>query len=190
MAYAMTAMRSAGFADFETPIGTCGIAWGPAGLLGVQLPGGDEARASLFERRYPGLVAVDPEPAIKALIEAMIAHLNGERRDYSKIRLDLSGVTAFEAEVYRLARAIPPGNILTYGELAAELGDPGQARAVGRALGRNPWPIIVPCHRITAADGRAGGFSAPGGVAIKLKLLEIEGALAVDRLPLFSPPQA
>jgi methylated-DNA-[protein]-cysteine S-methyltransferase len=89
--------------------------------------------------------------------------------------------------VYACTRAIPPGRTRTYGEIAAALGDPGLSRAVGQALGRNPWPIVIPCHRVTAVDGRAGGFSAPGGAATKLRLLDIEGALAPETLPLFSP---
>ena len=99
--------------------------------------------------------------------------------------LDLGATGDFERAVYAAARAIPAGTTITYGTLAARVGDPGQARAVGQALGRNPWPIVVPCHRITAADGRMGGFSAPGGTRTKLKLLEIEGALAAETLPLF-----
>ena len=182
-------MDSAGFAWFETPIGTCGIAWGPAGLLGLHLPTGDDPRATRLERRFPGLRAADPPAELEDIIESVVAHLGGGKRDFSAVKLDLSGVGAFDAGVYRLAQAIPPGQTRTYGQLAAELGDANQARAVGQALGRNPWPIVVPCHRITAADGRTGGFSAPGGTATKLKLLEIEGALAVEVLPLFSRPQ-
>jgi len=92
--------------------------------------------------------------------------------------------------VYARTSAIPPGGTATYGEVAAALGDPGLSRAVGQALGRNPWPIVVPCHRVTAADGRMGGFSAPGGGATKLRLLEIEGALVPESLPLFAPRES
>ena len=118
------------------------------------------------------------------------AQLRGARVDYSQTPLAFERVGAFEASVYRAALAIPWGETRTYGALAAALGDPGAAQAVGQALGRNPWPIVVPCHRITAADGRAGGFSAPGGAATKLRLLEIEGALAPESLPLFAVPRA
>ena len=178
-------MEAAGFALFETPIGTCGIAWGPSGLLGVCLPARGGEGAPAMSPRFHGLRAVEPEAEIDALITEIIAHLKGEKRDFSSAVLDLSGVSAFEAEVYRLAQAIPAGETRTYGQLAMQLGDLKLARAVGHALGRNSWPIIVPCHRITAADGRTGGFSAPGGADTKLKLLEIEGALAVEQLPLF-----
>ncbi len=182
-------MADSGFALFETPIGTCGIAWGPGGLLGLHLPDGDDARAARLARRFPGLQPADPPPGIAEVIERVIAHLGGAKRDFSAVPLDLSQVGKFEAAVYRHAQAIPAGQTRTYGQLAVELGDPNQARAVGQALGRNPWPIIVPCHRITAADGRTGGFSAPGGAVTKLKLLEIEGALAVEALPLFATPR-
>ena len=84
-----------------------------------------------------------------------------------------------------IARAIPPGSTLTYGEIARRLGDPGAAQAVGQAMGHNPWPIVVPCHRVLGAGGKVGGFSAPGGAKTKLRMLEIEGALKPERLPLF-----
>ena len=116
-----------------------------------------------------------PDRPIQAAIEGIVALLEGEdASDLSEIELDLRAVPAFNAAVYRIARTIPPGETLTYGEIAARLNDPGAARAVGQALGANPIPIIVPCHRVLAAGGRAGGFSAPGGVMTKLKLLEIE----------------
>ena len=107
-----------------------------------------------------------------------MALLAGEPSDLSAAPLDLDGVPAFHRRVYDLARRIPPGETLTYGEIAGRLGDPSQARAVGQALGANPIPILVPCHRVFAANGRMGGFSAPGGVSTKLRLLEIEGARA------------
>jgi len=117
----------------------------------------------------------DTGAANRAAIDGIVALLEGEDAgDLSEIELDLRAVPAFNAAVYRVARTIPPGETLTYGEIAARLDDPGAARAVGQALGANPIPIIVPCHRVLAAGGRAGGFSAPGGVMTKLKLLEIE----------------
>jgi methylated-DNA-[protein]-cysteine S-methyltransferase len=105
---------------------------------------------------------------------------------YDEGIIDFAGIGAWEASVYRAAVAIRYGATRTYGELAASLGAPGGAQAVGQALGRNPWPIVIPCHRILAADGRTGGFSAPGGAVTKLRLLEIEGALAPATLPLFA----
>ena len=102
------------------------------------------------------------------------------------MRLDERGAEPFAARVYALARAIPPGRTLTYGDIARSLGDLALSRAVGRALGANPWPIVVPCHRVLAAGGGKGGFSAPGGAATKLRMLRIEGALAPETLPLFA----
>ena len=163
-------------ADFATAIGRCGIAWSDRGVVGVQLPEASEAatRAQL-QRRFPAATEAPPTPPIQAAIDGVVALLEGENAgDLSKIELDLRAVPAFNAAVYRVARTIPPGETLTYGEIAARLDDPGAARAVGQALGANPIPIIVPCHRVLAAGGRAGGFSAPGGVMTKLKLLEIE----------------
>jgi methylated-DNA-[protein]-cysteine S-methyltransferase len=170
---------------FDTALGACGLAWGPGGLVGVLLPERDSGRTrARLAQRYPDLAEGDPPAAA----ERIAAFLGGARDDLRDLALDTGRLGPFDASVYEEARAIPPGETITYGALAARLGDPGQARAVGQALGRNPWPIVVPCHRITAADGRMGGFSAPGGRATKLRLLEIEGALAVDGLPLFARP--
>ena len=163
-------------ASFATTIGRCGIAWSDRGVVGVQLPEATEAatRAQL-QRRFPDADEAPPTPPLQAAIDGIVALLEGEDAgDLSEIELDLRAVPAFNAAVYRVARTIPPGGTLTYGEIAARLDDPGAARAVGQALGANPVPIIVPCHRVLAAGGRAGGFSAPGGVMTKLKLLEIE----------------
>ena len=183
-------MTSGGFTLFDTPIGTCGIAWTSHGLCGVQLPEPDpETALARLARRFPALTpgAADEVGAVIALVNA---HLGGEPVDYGTVKLDFDGIHAFERAVYAAARGIPFGETRTYGAVAAQLGEPQGAQAVGQALGRNPWPIIVPCHRITAADGRTGGFSAAGGVVTKLKLLEIEGALAVERLPLFATPDS
>ncbi len=181
-------MAESGFSLFETPIGACGIAWRGDAIVGLQLPEAGEAAAlARLRRRFPGLDEAKPPLAVQAAIARIAAFLGGAKDDFGDLPLDLGGVGAFERAVYDAARAIPAGETLTYGALAARLGDPGQARAVGQALGRNPWPIVIPCHRVTAADGRMGGFSAPGGRATKLKLLEIEGALAAESLPLFGP---
>ena len=184
-------MNHAGFALLDTPVGRCAIAWEGDTVAGVQLPeASDSAALARLERRFPGLAPAEPPEAIGVLIAKIVAHLSGARSDYSDAPLDLDRVGAFEAAVYRAALAIPWGETRTYGALAAGLGDPGAAQAVGQALGRNPWPIVVPCHRITAADGRTGGFSAAGGAATKLRLLEIEGALAAESLPLFAAPRS
>ncbi len=167
------------FALFETAIGTCGIAWSDRGLVGVQLPepSTNETRARL-RRRYPGASEAPPPPEVRSAIGVIAAHLRGEAADVSGIGLDMNGIPEFHRRVYEVARAIPSGATLSYGEVAARLGEPSASREVGQALGRNPFPIVVPCHRVLAAGGRTGGFSAPGGVATKLRLLAIEGARA------------
>lgn len=180
-------MQEPGTALFDTPIGLCGIAWSALGLRGVQLPEAvaSAARARLAHR-FPGSAERDPSAAILAIIETIRQHLSGCAAAYDEAILDFAGVGAWEASVYRAALAIRYGETRTYGALAASLGAPHGAQAVGRALGRNPWPIVIPCHRILAADGRTGGFSAPGGAHTKLRLLEIEGALGPASLPLFA----
>lgn len=179
-------MSRCGYALFETPIGLCAIVWGARGIVGTQLPEpGRGAAVRRLQRRFPDAHSGRPTPEIAAAIKRIEAVLGGVKDDFADLALDWRTVSTFDRAVYREAQAIPSGEIVTYGTLAARLGDSGRAQAVGQALGRNPWPIVVPCHRITAADGRMGGFSAPGGTATKLKLLDIEGALAVESLPLF-----
>jgi methylated-DNA-[protein]-cysteine S-methyltransferase len=162
---------------FDTPLGACGIGWTPLGVRAVQLPEGAPGRtAARLLRWHPDLPAADPPAAIVAVIDDIRGLLDGAPVDLSRVTLDLTGVAAFDTRVYLAARAVPPGATVTYGELAHRLSEPGAARAVGRALGRNPVPIIVPCHRVVAAGGRTGGFSASGGVHTKLRMLAIEGA--------------
>lgn len=177
---------SEGFALFDTAIGTCGVAWNARGLTGVQLPqseGGDPRVR--MARRHPHALEADPPLAVAGAIAGMQALLKGEARDLLEVELDDRALSPLSARVYGISRAIPPGQTLTYGDIAKQLGDVGLSRAVGQALGANPWPIVVPCHRILAAGGRKGGFSAPGGADTKLRMLEIEGALAPETLPLF-----
>lgn len=164
-----------GLCLFDTPIGRCGIAWGERGLLATLLPEvSDKLTLARLRRRLPQLQERPPPAPVQAAIAAILALLRGEPRDLREIALDTAGLQDFPLRVYELARAIPPGQTRTYGELATALGDPGAARAVGRALGANPFPIVVPCHRILGAGDWSGGFSAHGGVATKKKLLEIE----------------
>ncbi|MFT3663657.1 methylated-DNA--[protein]-cysteine S-methyltransferase [Piscinibacter sp.] len=165
------------YAWFDTPLGGCAIVWGDAGVRGLMLPGADRARTlASLRRRHPGASEGAPTPAIAAAIAALHALLAGAPESLAGIALDLRGVPDFHRRVYEAARHILPGRTCTYGELAETLGDAGAARAVGQALGANPFAIIVPCHRVLAAGGASGGFSAPGGVATKLRLLEIERA--------------
>jgi methylated-DNA-[protein]-cysteine S-methyltransferase len=171
---------------FETAIGWAGLAWGDAGLVGVHLPEPDpEAARRGMRRRFAGAAEAAPPAEFRPVIEAIQALMRGEKADLSGAPLDLARVPPFNARVYAIARAIAPGETLTYGQIAAQLGDPLLARAVGAALGQNPWPIVVPCHRVTAAGGKLGGFSAPGGSQTKLKLLAIEGAKPAGQADLF-----
>lgn len=174
----MAAMADAThFAWFETPLGDGAIAWGEAGVRGLLLPGAsrEHTLASLL-RRHPQARESAPTPAIAEAVAAVQSLLAGQRTALEFIVLDMRGVPGFHRLVYKAARGIAAGHTCTYGELAKALGDPGAARAVGQALGANPFAIIVPCHRVLAAGGAGGGFSAPGGVSTKLRLLEIERA--------------
>jgi methylated-DNA-[protein]-cysteine S-methyltransferase len=179
-------MTDLGFALFETALGPCGIAWGLHGIVGVQLPERDAARTrARMARRHPGAQEGSPPEEVARAIAGIQALLAGERRGLSEVALDMASVGAFERRVYAVARAIPPGATLSYGEVAARIGEPRAAREVGQALGKNPFPIVVPCHRVVATGGKSGGFSAPGGRDTKLRLLRIEGAEAAAQGGLF-----
>lgn len=170
-------MGTEGLCLFETAIGWCALAWSADGLTGVQLPEADEAAMRARMRvRFPGVEEREPPPEVCDAIRRISAALRGEPDDLRSIRLDETGVGAFPRRVYALLRELPYGATTTYGELAARLGEPGAARAVGRALGDNPFAPVVPCHRVLAAGGGSGGFSAAGGVRTKLRMLSIEGA--------------
>jgi methylated-DNA-[protein]-cysteine S-methyltransferase len=175
-----------GTALFDTAIGRCGVAWGERGLLAVALPHArDERTLTGLRRRAPGAREAKPPAAVQAAIDAMAALLAGEPTDLTDVDLDLGAVPAFDRRVAACAREIAPGETLTYGELAARIDAPGEAREVGAALGRNRFPLVVPCHRIVAADGRLGGFSAPGGTETKRRLLAIERRNGAGPLTLF-----
>lgn len=179
-------MSALGAALFETPIGWCGVVWGPAGLRAVQLPERDRAAtAARLRTRLPGATVTAPPADVADACRRMALVLDGVPDDLADVAVDLTGVGAFEVAVYALTRAVPPGRTTTYGELAAAAGAPGAARAVGRAMGRNPCPLVVPCHRVLAAQGATGGFSAHGGVVTKRRLLFLEGALASEPQSLF-----
>jgi methylated-DNA-[protein]-cysteine S-methyltransferase len=170
-------MTAYGFTLFDTAIGRCGVAWSDRGLVGVQLPEASEANArERMLQRFPAAAETPPPPQVQRAIDGIIALLQGEPSDLSGIALDMEDVAPFHRRVYEVARAIPPGRTLAYGAVAARAGAPGAARAVGQALGRNPFPIIVPCHRVVAAGGKIGGFSAHGGTATKRRMLAIEAA--------------
>jgi methylated-DNA-[protein]-cysteine S-methyltransferase len=175
-----------GFTIFETPIGPCGLAWNARGIVGLQLPEttAERTRARL-QRRWAEIPESAPPPGVQRAIDRVLALLAGEPVDLGDIALDLEAAPDFHRKVYEVARTIPPGQTMTYGEIARKLGAPHESREVGQALGRNPVAIIVPCHRVLGADGKMGGFSANGGVATKRRILEIEGAAAVSAGPLF-----
>jgi methylated-DNA-[protein]-cysteine S-methyltransferase len=196
-------MTAQSVAVFDTPVGPCAIAWGEAAITGVALPEGDATRTrTRLLRRLPDAREALPPPDVQKVIDAIVSLLHGELIDLSWVALDMDRVPAFDRRVYEIARTIPAGATRTYGQIAQALsfefnpsperaGWPpkaagwGLAREVGQALGRNPFPIIVPCHRVLAAGGKAGGFSARGGIATKLRLLSIERARTSDALSLF-----
>lgn len=171
------------YALFDTAIGRCGIAWGPRGVVGVQLPERSEnATRTRLMRHCPNADELEPPKQIARGIADIQGLLRGEQKSLRSITLDMSRVQAFNARVYETARAIGPGKTRTYGEIARAIGDPSAARAVGQALGRNPFAIVVPCHRVVGANAKLVGFSASGGIATKLKLLEIEGWRAEEQM--------
>jgi methylated-DNA-[protein]-cysteine S-methyltransferase len=183
-------MTTRNFSIFDTALGACGIVWTARGIAGVQVHDGSEraTRARLL-RRFPGAQEAPPPAQVQQAIDGIVALLRGEKRDLSDVTIDADRLPEFNRKVYDIARTVPPGATLTYGEIAGRLGDKLLARDVGQALGQNPIPLIVPCHRVLAAGGKTGGFSAPGGVVSKLRLLTIEGAqpngpTLFDHLPL------
>jgi methylated-DNA-[protein]-cysteine S-methyltransferase len=184
-------MTRTGFTLFGTAIGPCGIAWGVGGIVGVQLPEADPQLARHRMQRRFSAVEMPPPPDVVHAIARIVSLLDGapgDPADLSDLVLDMAAVPPFHRRVYAAARRIGPGATTTYGDMARLLGEPGAARAVGQALGHNPFAPVVPCHRILAASGGAGGFSAAGGTRTKLRLLEIEGAQfggpgLFDRLP-------
>ncbi|WP_425327323.1 methylated-DNA--[protein]-cysteine S-methyltransferase [Rhodopseudomonas palustris] len=168
---------------FDTAIGRCGIVWGSRGIVAVQLPQPTEPQTlARIMQRHADSAEAPPPADVQLAIDGIVALLEGAAIDFTGVALDLDGTSAFQRRVYDIARSIPAGRTLTYGDIAKQLGGVELSREVGQALGRNPCPIIVPCHRVLAAGDKPGGFSANGGVATKLKLLAIEGA-AVNYTP-------
>lgn len=174
-------MRTNSTVTFETALGRCAIRWGDAGITGVLLP-------STTGRPGPRIEdGVDVPPFVRAAVEGIVAVMSGEARDLHEIQLDERGIDDWQRAVYAATRDIPPGATRSYGEVARAIGrlDPEAAREVGAALARNPFPVIVPCHRVVAADGRLRGFSAPGGLETKRRMLELEGAPGYGQQVLF-----
>lgn len=165
---------------FETAIGSCGVAWNDSGLTWLQLPEEDDdaTRARLLAKATDAgpMAATKNIPAwVKDAMARVREHLAGRPQDLARIPLDVSRITPLTAKIYRAAQAVPAGRTATYGELAGIVGSPGAARAVGRAMATNPWPVIVPCHRVVSAGGGTGGFSAYGGLVTKERMLQLEG---------------
>ena len=180
-------MGAIGHALFDTDLGPCGVAWSGDGVCRLQLPEADAERTRARLLRDGGPPEAEPSAQARAAMVGVAALLGGARPDLRTVCLDLSGVTRWEARVYLALREVGPGETVTYGELARSLGERGAAQAVGRAMARNPFAPVVPCHRVLAAGGRAGGFSAADGVATKMRLLKLERAGGVGlfaQLPL------
>jgi methylated-DNA-[protein]-cysteine S-methyltransferase len=176
----MNTMRH-GIVAFGTPLGTCAVRWTEAGIASVRLP---SARTS----ELPRIGVVDGVPdAVRVAIDGIVAVLGGSAADLGFVELDQAGIEDLRRRVYAATRDIPPGSIATYGEIARAIGraDPEGARDVGSALARNPFPIIVPCHRVLGANGKLTGFSAPGGLETKRRMLELEGAPGFRQQVLF-----
>jgi methylated-DNA-[protein]-cysteine S-methyltransferase len=164
---------------FTTSLGTCAVRWTDAGLARVRLP---SAQTDELPRAVDGVVVPAP---IQAAINGIIGVLDGASLDLRFVGLDERGIDDFRRAVYAATRAIPAGSTVTYGEIARSIGRPDAARDVGAALARNPFPIVVPCHRVVGANGKLTGFSAPGGLATKRRMLELEGAPGYGQQTLF-----
>jgi methylated-DNA-[protein]-cysteine S-methyltransferase len=175
-------MSGRGYTVFDTGIGRCGIAWSHLGVAGVQLPEAREieTRGRLL-RQFPDARELRPPPNVEGAIEGIVASLRGQAADLSDVTLDTREIPAFNLRVYQFARTIPRGETRTYGEVAAKLGASGAAQAISR----NPFMIIVPCHRVLEAGSYADKISPNGGAISKRRLLSIEGAGGMSSKTLF-----
>lgn len=179
-------MNALGYTLFDTAVGRCGLAWSERGINALMLPeADDEATRRRLLRRAGDVPETAPPASVRQAIAAIQSLLQGERTDLSNVAVDLDGMPDFNLRVYEIARRIPAGETLTYGDIAKHLGDVQLSRAVGQAMGQNPVPIVVPCHRVVAAGGKMGGFSAPGGSRTKLRILAIERAKTGNAPDLF-----
>ncbi|MDH3680280.1 MAG: methylated-DNA--[protein]-cysteine S-methyltransferase [Acidimicrobiia bacterium] len=172
--------RFDGAALFYTAIGGCGVAWRGDAVAAVQIP--ERSRSETLRRLTGGFPALVDHPVPRAIgeaIDAMVALLDGDDVDLRPIEVDVGSPAPFDEAVWGVTRSIPRGSSLTYGQVAERIGQPGAAQAVGRSLGANPCPIVIPCHRVLGADGQLVGFSAHGGVETKRRMLLIEGCPAV-----------
>lgn len=174
------------FCLFSTSLGDCGIAWRGDMVIATRLPDVEPDLTKRSLARGTGGGEGNPSDTIQRAIKAIQLLLDGERKDLSFIHCDMKHAKPFALRVYDVARAIPVGKTMTYGIIAEQLGDKQLSQKVGQILGRNPLPIIVPCHRVLGANGKLTGFSATGGIKTKLKMLEIEGAAIGKSGGLFS----
>ena len=170
---------------FETAGGFCGIAWNEVGITHFQLPTRSaEATERNLLRRMPGVKPGTPTPEVTEAVAAVKRYFEGEETDFSGFKLDLGEQDPFFERIYQAARQVGWGRTTTYGALAKELGaGPEAARDVGQAMARNPVALIIPCHRVLAAGGKIGGFSAPGGSGAKIRMLALEGVRAEPPRP-------
>jgi len=168
-----------GVLRFETALGNCALVWGPRGVRSIRLPEATEqGTRERLQADHPHAREIEPPDGIRHAASAIAGLLTGGGDDLRSIPLDFEAVPPFHRKVYEVARGIAPGETWTYGEVAAKAGSPGAARAVGQAMARNPFLLVVPCHRVVASDGTLGGFSAFGGLVTKRRLLAIEFARA------------
>ncbi|MBV9869611.1 MAG: methylated-DNA--[protein]-cysteine S-methyltransferase [Frankiaceae bacterium] len=176
-----------GMTGFHTAIGECGVAWGDDGIRSVMLPSHSELGiAGELRKRHGDGEPLPPPSPIQQAIDRMVRLLAGESADDLRdVAIDFGEASDFSRQVWEITRTVGPGETTTYGEIARQLGQPHAAREVGQALGRNPVPIIVPCHRVLGAGGKLVGFSAPGGVHTKIRMLHIEGAAFEGQPALF-----
>jgi methylated-DNA-[protein]-cysteine S-methyltransferase len=173
----MTGRATPYYCIFETAGGFCAVAWNDVGITRFQLPTRSaEATERILRRRAPGAEPGTPPRVVAEAVAAVKRYFAGEETDFSGFTLDLGDQDAFFKEIYAAARQVGWGRTTTYGSLAKEVGaGPEAARDVGEAMARNPVPLIIPCHRVLAAGGQVGGFSAPGGAAAKRRMLALEG---------------
>ncbi len=171
--------------SFATSLGRCAVRWTERGIAAVSLPGGSAPEIARLDEIAPLASGLVMPLAVRSAIDGMIALLAGELRHLREVIVDERGLDAFRRDVYAATRLIDPASTASYGQIARTIGRPDAARDVGVALARNPFPIVVPCHRVLAANGALTGFSAPGGIVTKRRLLQLEGAPGFGQLPLF-----
>ncbi len=183
--------QEAAWISFSTALGTCGVSWDAQGITSFLLPEAPGKSVETRLKRMTGSKGASSIPPswIKELIEKVKAHLKGEAKEFSNLPLHFVETSEFMLSVYRAAQKIRPGEVATYGEMAISIGKPNATRAVGTALGKNPIPLIVPCHRVITSLGKLGGYSAPGGVETKAALLELEGVSLTRPIVIATPAQ-